>query len=58
MSDITLWKNSFISDTLQAIDKKQILTWYEQSEDQTLNPGRFIGLSEQTNDDLSLLIST
>jgi hypothetical protein len=48
MSDITLWKNSFISDTLQAIDKKQILTWYEQSEDQTLNPGRFIGLSEQT----------
>ena len=46
MSSTSDWLTGF--NTLDAVDKQQILTWYKQSEDQTKNPGRFIGLNEQT----------
>jgi len=34
--------------TVPAIDRNQILTWYQKASNQSENPGRFLGLDEQT----------
>lgn len=43
---VDAWKVSIRN--VPAIDKAQIIKWYENADNQSENPGRFLGLDEQT----------